>query len=774
MKPIVTRSTAFILTGALLLPFSTSQAWAAGAPVYRTLPSASASAPVSLSPVAVAAAKAKLSKEQALQAATRMIPLPQGVSLENASFRSADAWRPFPEWNFNWVKKGKNNEPNELTVNIGINADTGEITSYSFYQKENGSPSYSSRISREVGKQAAERFIAKVASAKAAQTVAYTRNEPEPKTPLGTNVFYSFHYARMVDNILFPENGIDITVDGSGMVTNFSLNWDDSLTFSKPKTILSDKEAIAQLRKTADAKLSYFIAWENRDSGNSQPFLGYANPFTLYLDAASGKPLTTDLKDASKREEPKPASETPLPARNKGGQLDQDDAVRLAQQLFDLSGYELKSVNYNENDYRGNRSIWNLEYQATKKAQEKGQSKMAQPGGLYISLDAKTGDLYSYSKDRGPIMYKEETKKSGSKGDWQSKALETVRNFAPTMANQFYLLSTEPSSKSSERDTYRFQRYVNGIPAGDGNASVTLDSSTGELLDYYLNFGKEQYPGKLSQHLAPEQAVDAWMKEAQPELAYVMVPIENDLMMQMKRGEIAGNSVKREVRLVYRMSVTPSEQPYVLDGVTGEWRSQNSGKPITLHKQAPSDLAGHPAEKELLLMYEYDAISLIDGKIMPDKQITRGEMIEMIMKSIYQGRFSPESMALRKATYSDVANGSRYFASVEAAVDQGLLDKSLKSLKPDEPITRQELADMLVRAMGLKKLSQHSDMFQNKLADIGNNKLRGAITIVTSLGIMEAKNNRFQPTGTVSRSDAAIAFYRFLEKRGEVEDKKDL
>ncbi|MFP3513541.1 S-layer protein, partial [Peribacillus sp. SIMBA_075] len=76
------------------------------------------------------------------------------------------------------------------------------------------------------------------------------------------------------------------------------------------------------------------------------------------------------------------------------------------------------------------------------------------------------------------------------------------------------------------------------------------------------------------------------------------------------------------------------DQPYFLDATTGEWRSLASGKTLSLHRAAPEDLKGHPAEKELMLMYEYDALSLEDGKIMPQQQITRGEMIEMLMISL--------------------------------------------------------------------------------------------------------------------------------------------
>ena len=60
-------------------------------------------------------------------------------------------------------------------------------------------------------------------------------------------------------------------------------------------------------------------------------------------------------------------------------------------------------------------------------------------------------------------------------------------------------------------------------------------------------------------------------------------------------------------------------------------------------------------------------------------------------------------------------------------------------------------------------------MFQSDLTDIAKSKNRGAIVIVTSLGIMKS-GQEFHPEDTVSRADAAIAFSRFLEVRSKLDE----
>ncbi|NGQ97265.1 S-layer homology domain-containing protein [Brevibacillus sp. SYP-B805] len=743
------RSWLILLSASLLAPVTpAAAAWKQPAPEYA----------------AAAAVNAKFSREAALQRAASLISLPSDVELENAYFRSADVWRPIPEWSFTWGKQGKENGETSTNINVSINADTGELTNYNYFEEKQSAPAFASQISREEAQQVADRFFAQVLPAKVGKMRLYDRDLPQAKPPLDSNAFYTFHYVRLVDGVLFPDNYVDIVVNGEGKVTGMHMEWNDRITLPRTDSILSREKALAAFQAQAQAGLSYMIPWEKADNGQNELYLVYRNPFTFYLDAKTGKPLTLSLKPRSNESGPIPVSTKPLAPLYQGNPLSQEMAVRLAQKLFDLSLYELRGANYNEKDYRGNRPVWNLEFEAKDKA--------ITPGYLFLSIDAQTGDVYSFSREKRPVT--QAAKPKWTADDLKAKAIESLRRWTPTLAPQFYLTTqadAEPYSADDTRATFAFKRYVNGIPSATGSASVSFDTVTGELVNYNLEIGRETYPPSLPAHKSAEEAMAAWLKEAEIELVYLVPPLDPKLVREAKsRGNV--EIPVRQAELVYRISTTPYEQPYVLDAVTGEWRNEANGDVAMIHRPVPADISGHPAEKALMLMYEYDAISLIDGKVLPDRAITRGEMIEMLMISMNRGRFFSGAYAQRKASYQDVASGSRYFASVEAAVDQGILDKSSKTLHPDDAITREELADMIVRALGLKKLSQHDDMFRSELTDIQNSKVKGAIAIVNSLGIMPADGNRFHPGDTVSRADAALAFYRFLEKRSELQDNR--
>lgn len=758
MKPWTYRSTAVLLTASLLVPLSS--AYAASTPaVPQPLPGAISG---ELAAVAAASSNVKFSKDRAQAIAQRLVS-GSGMELTHVSFRSPDLWRTFPEWSFTWTKKSADQTEEQAYTNISIHANTGELTSYSHYDQKAGQVAYAQRISYEEALQKAEAFLKAHGGDKANSTRLSLRTPP-PKTPLNADTPYYFSFARVVDGILFPDNGIDISVNAAGTVTSYNMNWDDEIRFAKPDNPVSIEEATEKLSEATKPALSYIMPWNGQGDLRNKPLLAYNDPFSFLINAADGTVLTQSLVPRTQIEQPEPVSNRALTANHQGKALSQEEAARLATRLFQLSGFELRSAYYSENSYRKNLPVWDLTF-------EKQNGKEVEFAN--VSIDAQTGDVYSFSKNR-PIPLKESAAASQTDiSQWKEKATETIRKWTPTLADQFYWNEHSASAFKPEVSefTLSFQRYVGEVAAASGSASVTFDSDSGEVIYYFAEIGQEEYPEELPETITPEEAADTWWAEAEVEAVYVLQPYSP---ADKRRAETSSVLPKRDAMLVYRATPATHEQPYFLDAVTGEWRSQSSGKPIDLHRENPSDLEGHPAAKELLLMYEYDALTLIDGKIMPEKEITRGEMIEMLMISLNNGRYYPLFSSERKASFGDVSHSSRYFSAVENAVDYGLLDRQSGNLRPDEPITREELASMIVRALGYNSLAEYSDMFSSNLTDIANAKERGAIIIASRLGIIPTTGQQFQPQATVSRADAAITFSRFLEKRSELQPKSPL
>lgn len=161
-------------------------------------------------------------------------------------------------------KKVANSEEILLSYTVSILANTGEVTAYSRYDRGASNLPYAKRISYDDARKQAESFLSKYNSGKAEQTRLYTRDMPTPKTPLNSDINYSFRFVRVVDGVLFPDNSVDIIVNGAGTVVGYSLMWND-VTFEKPAKAISQEEAEKEMHAQAQASLSYLMAWEKEE-----------------------------------------------------------------------------------------------------------------------------------------------------------------------------------------------------------------------------------------------------------------------------------------------------------------------------------------------------------------------------------------------------------------------------------------------------------------------------------------------------------------------------
>jgi hypothetical protein len=211
---------------------------------------------------------------------------------------------------------------------------------------------------------------------------------------------------------------------------------------------------------------------------------------------------------------------------------------------------------------------------------------------------------------------------------------------------------------------------------------------------------------------------------------------------------------------------------HVLNAVTGGWVSPDSGDPVTLEKPVVTDIEGHWAQKDLQLMLDYQALDVKDGKVSPDAAITRGELIKMLVISMNGGNAGIQYAAGRASSFADVKSDSPYFPYVERAVDLHILDRSTDGsiFSPDATLTREDMADLIVRALGYGKLAEHESIFAKLPASGEQLKHPGADAIVVGLGIMSADSGSFLPAETVTKAQAATAFARYLQARADLQD----
>ena len=108
--------------------------------------------------------------------------------------------------------------------------------------------------------------------------------------------------------------------------------------------------------------------------------------------------------------------------------------------------------------------------------------------------------------------------------------------------------------------------------------------------------------------------------------------------------------------------------------------------------QLKQELQGHWAESEIGFLIDQGVVQGEEGSLHLEQTVTRAEFITLLARGIglsdvpYQGG------------YQDVLSEAWYADTIQAAVDAGIVQGSNGQMRPDDPITREEMAKMAVRA----------------------------------------------------------------------------
>jgi hypothetical protein len=150
-----------------------------------------------------------------------------------------------------------------------------------------------------------------------------------------------------------------------------------------------------------------------------------------------------------------------------------------------------------------------------------------------------------------------------------------------------------------------------------------------------------------------------------------------------------------------------------------------------------------------------------DGAFMPDNNITRAEFATIMVKVL---KLTPRST--QTPMFSDINTGDWFYQAVETSVYSGIFKGyDDDTFHPNAPISRQEIACVLVQAMGKSKLADSNAKAVTKFVDDQDIAWwsRGYVFIALQQGTVSGyPDGSFKPESDTTRAEACAMVESFL------------
>jgi hypothetical protein len=651
-------------------------------------------------------------------------------------------------------------ENGDARIYVDLSASTGVIQQYSRYVEKPDSVS-ANPLDEEAALQVAVRFLERVTSPEERAKLSEANEYADSLMYFGGLQDHSFTFTRVENGLPFLENGFEITLDKQGEVQSFWRRWYDG-ELPAPNDVISKEEA----EKLLSQEMAPSLLYRSRPGMYADSSDRYANRLVYrfdtldpqFVNAADGTVINA-LGEPAEARKIEPLGRTVSdPGERKT--ITQDEAQRIADQVVKkLPG------TYRSEGSRGGggssgpdgieRKYWSFEYTPLHESKES-----AQP--LEIAIGDR-GELVEYRRyanrfgNSGPI--------TGEVVSWEQaekSAVELVKQLLDDRLGEIYLTGTKPDEKLIQQELNRGSSYSisfgwlhQGVPVEHANFRVEVDPKTGEALELRI------FPEDLNPITGdPTTVVD--LEEARQAIV-----AEQTLMLTYYQPQPAmyfPMNATGEPLLVYRYA---GDSGFV-DASTGEWISEAQ----ILESSKPQDIADHPQKEALELAVRYGLLQVTDGKLEPEKQVTRGEMAQILSRLSdrpeFHRHFFFDDEEEEPFTFADVDEQHPLFGVIQKNLREGYIEKAGRHFEPDKPVTRAQAAEMLARLLGYKDLLDNAEIFQSPFTDLQSDQV-AAVSILHGEGIFPGKTaDRFEPDGTLTRAELAHvlqALFAYAQKR---------
>ncbi|MGZ4106252.1 MAG: YcdB/YcdC domain-containing protein [Tumebacillaceae bacterium] len=697
-----------------------------------------------------------VSKEQAIANAKQLAGIPDDFKFDRAMLTIDDSSYPYSE-SATWrILFEKGSTDDKRVIEVTIDADDGTLLAYE-QLLPTVKPS-ANAISQDAARTKAEQYLKQLTPDKSSSVVAEPTGDATHVLQAGV-VGYRFSYVRTYNGIPYPEDSIQIDVGPSGELQQYRIDWSKGLQFPSATPSITLDQATATFRNVMPLQLGYasnqydrtplylrlqygLLDWENE-------------PQEMMIDAQNGGAI---LKDGTSASSVSTAPWQPLADKPGSPVTTQPITEQVARDLVSqfnlgLDGYSFDHAN---RMYTGEfvepmdqLNGWELFFTKT----SSGSASEAA-----VLVDARSGELLGAVRyDRTKAA--DATHMTLTKEQAKQKAIDFITKAMPSKLPQIALDPTLRFESAEDPGVYAFyfQSILNGVPVENGGWYVMIDGTTGATLEYLgdSDVTKITRVSATTPVVSLETAKDKFHEKYPLRLQYEPIFEKSDKAILSEQVN--------HVALVY--APNPIYLKGHVDAVTGD---VSTDKVIKAPAMEITDIKGHWAEKQLQTYAEQGVFEVNDGKLEPNHKMTRAEIIDDWMVALDAAFGKGNTVA-----YSDVPKESPYFPVIADAYADKWIDPSIPKFRPNEIMTRAELADLVARTLGKGKITSKPGATKAHFSDVSSTGASyAAINAAVSYGIMGGSYGAFAPNQPVTRAQLAVVMskvqaYQETQRKGK-------
>lgn len=371
---------------------------------------------------------------------------------------------------------------------------------------------------------------------------------------------------------------------------------------------------------------------------------------------------------------------------------------------------------------------------------------------------------FTASKTGGTLYYNYSS--ATEKGTAVSAATKYYYSASPNINDLSFL----PATGFSGTVTIPYTAYNESGVAYAGKLKITMkENSTGSIRytirkNKTLNFDVERFSSDFYEHTGESLA---YLKFTLPSEAYGKLYYkENDasLVAVVAAGKYYRTSSPYIANLVfvpYANYVGNVTIPYT--GYTSAGIAYAGKVVITIDdSQSFGDIGeGYSwANEAIEYLYRQNVVNGTGNDCFsPQNKVSRGDFILMLCRAF-------DLKSSDTSNFSDVKEGKYYYNAIAAAKALGVAQGSDNKFYPDKPISRQDAAVILVRALELIEELPEGNMsnlysFSDR-KEIADYAVSAMGTLVKA-GLLKGGDNRqLKPQGNITRAEMAVIIYRAL------------